>query len=215
MNDFQRMNAIPQQEYVGLSSLQQVKEPVAQQLYKAEKQHNKDETIRDPYRRLVMQLPSLEDMKKLKEQIRNSLSAATPKPYRNRAQALLQNVEYFLRFNHKGEIYTKEQELIPGSRIEDLINYAVRDRRRNIVPTGWSSFLSTLREHNIPKSILNRNTLDELEEKTSPLSLKPKQTKRMRHKARQYLKRSSSSSPLKERGAKRAALEFLKNYHNG
>ena len=36
MNEFQQMTAIPQQEYVALSSLQQVKEPLAQQFYKAE-----------------------------------------------------------------------------------------------------------------------------------------------------------------------------------
>ena len=66
MKDFQWMIAIPQQEYVVLFSSQQVKEPLAQKFHKAGKQYTEDETIRDPYRRLVMQSSSLEDMKTLK-----------------------------------------------------------------------------------------------------------------------------------------------------
>ena len=53
--------------------------------------------------------------------------------------------------------------MIPASRVEHLINYVVRDPRQNIVLVGWSSFLSYLREHDIPRSILNRSTLDEFE----------------------------------------------------
>ena len=68
----------------------------------------------------------------------------------------------------KGEIYSDTGDLVPGSRLEDLIQHAVRDRRRNIMPKGWSEFLRILRDHNVPKFMLNRNTLDEMEEIVSP-----------------------------------------------
>ena len=235
MTDFQRMVVIPQDEYLSMttsSSLQQVKEPLQDQFHKVEKQHQEGDKIGDPYRRLVMQSTSLDQLKSLKEKIRNSLVVATPKPYRNRAQALFQSIDSVIRFNDKGEIYTKDNEVIPGSRVEDLINHAIRDRRRNIIPIGWSSFLSYLREHNIPKSILNRSTLDELEgvltpeikQETSPKIKTPESRSRevsasrpiaervARTKRRR--KRPREVSPLRppQRAVKKAALDFLKNY---
>ena len=96
--------------------------------------------------------------------MRHYLTVSTPKPYRTRAQALLESVSSFLQFNERGEIYDKEHNLIDNSRLEDLIQYAVRDKRRNINPTGWPYFLTLLLENNIPKSILNRSTIEEMEE---------------------------------------------------
>ena len=174
-----------------------------------------------------MQSHSLDQLKSLKEQIRNSLSASTPRPYRNRAQALLQSIDNFMRYNSKGEIYTKDQDLVPGSRVEDLINYAVRDRRRNIVPEAWSTFLNYLREHNIPKTILNRSTLDELEGiSTTKIKQRIKPTVKVKleptsksHQSklpqrRVIKKRSREVSPPTKRSriAKKEALDFLKTY---
>ena len=119
--------------------------------------------IKDPYDRLFIQFETLDKMKRLKEQMRNSLSIATPKLYQSRAKALFENVSNFIKFNERGEIMDNENQIIARSRIEDLIQHAVRDRRRNILPVGWSHFLNMLREHNIPKSVLNRDTLQELE----------------------------------------------------
>ena len=209
MTGFQRMVAIPQDEYLNMSSsIQQVRQPLEQQFHKVERQYYVDENIRDPYRRLVMQSSLLDEMKNLKEQMRNSLSAATPKPYRNRALALLQNVEHFLHYNDKGEIYDADKkEAITGSRVEDLINHAVRDRRRNMTPTGWSHFLSVLREHNIPKSILNRYTLDELEGKLTPL-VKEEVVSPAKHFSR--IPRFTAN-----RKAKTEAIDFLKKFKHG
>ena len=150
MTYFQCILVIPQDEYLSLttsSSLQQVKELLQDQFYKVEEQHQEGEKIGDLCRRLVMESTSLDQLKGQKEQIRNSLTVATSIPYRNRAQALFQDIDSFVRFNDKVEIYTKDNEVIPGSPVEDLINYAVHGRLRNIVPIGWSSFLSYLREH--------------------------------------------------------------------
>ena len=149
---FQRMIAIPQEEYLAMSTMQNVRDPLAQQFYNTEKRYVEDANIRDPYRRLVMQSSTLDEMKMLKEQMRNSLGIATPKPYRNRAKGLFQFIESSLRFNEKGEIYGKDDQVISGSRVEDLIQYAVNDRRRsNLKPEGWSDFLDLLRDKNVPK----------------------------------------------------------------
>ena len=78
MTDFQRMVVIPQDEYLSvstLSSLQQVKELLQDQFYEVE-----GEKISDPYRWLVIQSTSIDQMKSVKEQIRYCLTAATLKP---------------------------------------------------------------------------------------------------------------------------------------
>ena len=176
MSSFQRMIAIPQEEYLALSSLQNVREPLAQHFQNLEKRYAVEETERDPYRRLMLQGNTLDQLKQVKSQMRNSLTVSTPKPYQSRAKALFDTLESFIKFNEKGEIYSDDGTLIPGSRLEDLIQHAVRDRRRNLTPTGWSDFLTVLHDHNVPKSILNRNTLDELEGKVTPiptLTIKP------------------------------------------
>ena len=168
MSSFQRMIAIPQEEYLAMSSLQNIKEPLAQHFQTLEKRYTSEEQERDPYRRLMMQSNTLDQMKQVKSQMRNSLAISTPKPYQSRAKALFETVESFLKFNDKGEIYSDDGTIVPGSRLEDLIQHAVRDRRRNLTPTGWTDFLTVLHDHNVPKSILNRNTLDELEGKVTP-----------------------------------------------
>lgn len=169
MSSFQRMVVIPQDEYLAMSTFQKSREPLVQHFYDLENRYNAEEKEKDPYRRMILQSNTLDQMKNAKEQIRNSLIISTPKPYQSRAKALLQTVEGFLRFNDKGEIYSDEGDIISGSRLEDLIQHAVRDRRRNLIPTGWSDFLSLLREHNVPRSILNRYTLDELEGTNTPV----------------------------------------------
>lgn len=171
MSQFQRMVAIPQEEYLQMTAVQNVRQPLTQQFYNLESQYNQEATIQDPYKRLVLQSQTLDDMKQLKEQMRHYLTLSTPKPYRTRAQALLESISPFLQYNERGEIYDKEHNLIANSRLEDLIQYAVRDRRRRHVnPTGWDNFLSLLLENNIPRSILNRNTISEMEELNKPPS---------------------------------------------
>ena len=172
---FQRMIAIPQEEYVSMNSLQHVKQPLDQQFQHLNRQFTDAEKIQDPYRRLLFQGEALDEMKELKERMRHYVQVSTPKPYVNRAKALFQNVESFLRFNEKGELMDKNNQVISQSRVEDLIQHAVRDRRRNMTPTGWSSFLSMLHEYNVPRSVLNRQTLDELDKLTSSLQ-KPEMT---------------------------------------
>lgn len=172
MSQFQRMVVIPQEEYLQLSAVQNVRQPLTQQFYHLESQYNQESQVQDPYKRLAMQATTLDDMKQLKDQMRQYISISTPKPYRSRAQALLENMSPFIRFNERGEIYDKENNIIENSRLEDLIQHAVRDRRRNISPIGWKFFLGLLREHNMPKSILNRSTIEEMEWKKEETGIK-------------------------------------------
>ena len=163
MSGYQRMIAIPQEEYAQLTVVQNARQPLTQHMYNLERQYNEESKIIDPYAKLALQSNTLDDMKRLKDQMRQQLQITTPKPYLNRAQALFNSLEAFLKYNERGEIYGSDGQLISNSRLEDLIQFAVRDRRREIIPTGWKPFLDIMRVMNIPKSILNRNTLDELE----------------------------------------------------
>ena len=160
---FQRMMAIPQEEYLQLTAAQQMRQPLLRQFYNLENQYEQQEHINDPYRKLVHQSETLDAMKALKDKMRQEIVLATPKPYQSRARGLFQHLEPVLMFNERGEIFDEQNQVISQSRIEDLIQYAVRDRRRPFLPVGWSSFLKTLQDHNIPKFVLNRDTLEELE----------------------------------------------------
>ena len=168
---FQRMVAVPFEEYTQLSGnsrINQVKQPHDQQFHDLEKEYTKQDNISDPFRRMMLQGETIDEMKTLKEKkMRNMIAANSPKPYRTRANALYQGLEPFLKFNERGEIFDDEGKLVPDSHIEDLIQYAVRDRRRDIIPKGWQSFTSILRKHNVPRYTLNRLTLDEIDGRSS------------------------------------------------
>lgn len=198
MSQFQRMIAIPQEEYLQLSTVQNARQPLTQQFYNLESQYNKEAEVKDPYKRLMLQSETLDHMKNLKDQMRHYLSVSTPKPYRTRAQALLENVTSFLHFNERGEIYDKDNNIIANTRLEDLIQHAVRDKRRNISPVGWNYFLNLLRENNIPKSILNRGTMEEIDTLTPSIMFKQESEEPV-EKLRGYRrKRTKSRSPTRK-----------------
>ena len=209
---FQRLVAIPQEEYLSMSSMQNVHQPLNQQFKKLDNQHRAEESIQDPYKRLIHQSDTLDQMKELKEKMRQQLTVTTPKPYRNRAQSLFNSIEGFLKFNERGEISDSNDQTIPHSRVEDLVQHAVRDRRRSLLPTGWPYFLNVLREHNIPKSSLNRETLNEMEK--GEVSIKQEQLSPFMQKSRKrsfkgaYIKQPARKQP--KRDTKRP--DFLKDY---
>ena len=212
MTSFQTMIAVPQEEYLTMTAVQNAKAPLAQQFYKLENRYTTQQEETDPLRRLALQSNTLDEMKQLKEQMQNSLTVATPKPYVNRAKALFESMGSFLKYNEKGEMYTDDGKLIPGSRLEDLIQHAVRDRRRNMTPTGWTDFLAMLRSHNIPKSILNRSTLDELEGKSTPLPTIKEEATTSVPKPTKLVKPQVKPRIQPKREEKDAALSFLKYY---
>ena len=205
---FQRLIAIPQEEYMQLTRIQQVRQPATQQFYNLERQYNEQARIDDPYHRLMLQSETLDEMKELKERMRQDITSTTPKPYQKRAQALFQSMEPFLKFNERGEIYNVSEQLIPQSRLEDLIQYAVRDRRRNITPTGWQDFRILLKTHNVPKSMLNRDTLEEMNKERDITQIDlSSSTSQMR---KRKMKKEGSSPSLITRPLKRLKKEPTK-----
>ena len=162
MSGFQRMIAIPQEEYIHLKSMQGMNQPEAQKMADLSQQYQQQAQIKDPYEKLILQGSTLEEMKDWKVKFRDALSLGLPKLYRNRGLSLFRSIEPHIKFNERGEIYNTSEQLIPDSRLEDLVQHAVRDRRRNLTPKGWDEFRHLLKSHNVPKFMLNRDTLEEL-----------------------------------------------------
>lgn len=173
MTSYSRMVVIPQEEYVQMTSMQQIQQPLADQVYRSERDYEQNLQIKDPHRSVLLQSETIGRLKELKDQMRHYLSISTPKPYRSRAESLFQSLEPHLNVNEKGEIIKDDNTVIESSRYEDLIQHAVRDRRRNFTPTGWDYFVNLLKKQNVPKASLNRETLDELEK---PMSITPKKS---------------------------------------
>lgn len=184
MSGYSRMVVIPQEEYIQLTAVQQARQPLTQQFYKAERDFQESRQVKDPHRSMMLQSENLERMKDLKDQMRSYLTISTPKPYRTRAEALFQSIEPHLNVNEKGEIIKEDNNVIQSSRYEDLIQHAVRDRRRNFTPTGWTYFLELLKKHNVPRASLNRDTLDELDSPKPPVPMNIKSSPKSFHRAR-------------------------------
>lgn len=160
---FQRLMVIPQEEYMQLTSVQQARQPLTQQFYDLEKRYQDGERILEPYKRLLSQSETLDHLKALKEKMRQGIVVSTPKPYQSRAKTLYQNLESHVKFNDRGEIYD-DDNVIPNSHLDELIQYAVRDRRRkNVVPVAWDKFKSLLKRYNVPRHVLNRDTIMEMD----------------------------------------------------
>ena len=203
---FERMFALPEQQYMQLNSLQQTANPQQAYFTSLAENYNKYGKINDPQVRVQRQGEVLEEMKKVKDELRENIISATPKPYRTRADSLFKFLQGRVLINDKGEIHDKDGNIIEGSNIGDLIQHAIRDRRRNFIPRGWPHFQENLREANVPNMILNYNTLSEIHS--------PKSSKASSHvssitpvvKSRASSPPSSqpsTSHPIEARGRKR------------
>lgn len=197
MSSYSRMVVIPQEEYVQMNTMQQVRQPLNDQLYRNERDYHQNLEIKDPHRAVMLQSETIERLKGLKDQMRHYLTISTPKPYRTRAESLFQSIEPYLNVNEKGEIIKDDKTVIDSSRYEDLIQHAVRDRRRNFVPTGWDYFIKLLKTRNVPRASLNRETLDELD---SPVRSTSQHSKLPTPK--KWIKRSPDSLDSKQRKAR-------------
>ena len=165
MNRFERMIAIPEDEYDQMRSLQQlrqVKYPMEAYFQSLSNDYRKQGAIQDPYTRVHRQGETLEEMINVKDLLRQRLIDATPKVYQNRAESLFNYMKDKIRVNEQGEIVKDDGYVIEGSNIGDLIQHAVRDRRRNLTPVGWDTFVTRLKDTNAPKMVLSYDTLDEL-----------------------------------------------------
>ena len=160
---FERMIGIPEDEYMHLKSLQQVYNPLQNKFQTLSNQYDKQEVITDPYVRNQRQGETLNSMIQIKDNIRQQLIQVTPKPYQSRAENLFNFISDKLPTNERGEIINDDGKVIEGSNIADLIQHAVRDRRRNMIPTGWNEFKDILKNSNAPRMILNYETLEEMQ----------------------------------------------------
>ena len=165
MNRFERMIAIPEDEYSQIRSLLQVKYPLESHFQTLSNEYKRQDAIQDPYTRVHRQGETLDEMIKVKDLLRRRLLEATPKPYQNRAESLFNYMKDKMKVNEKGEIFNDAGHIIEGSNIGDLVQHAVRDRRRNLTPVGWKTFITQLKTENVPKMLMNYDTLEEL---TSP-----------------------------------------------
>lgn len=175
-NRFERMVSIPEDEYRQLLAnrqLQKVNNPLETHFQTLSNEYNKLNTVNDPQIRVLRQGETLDELIKVKEQLRERLREATPKPYRTRAESLYNFMKDKIQLNPKGEIYTNEGVRIEGSNIADLVQHAVRDRQRNFNPIGWKTFLDQLKDNNAPQMILNYNTLEELRPSALSTSQQP------------------------------------------
>lgn len=159
---FQRMVAIPEHEYNQPRNMEQLLKPLESHTSSLFNTYQQQGNISDLHTRVQRQGETLDEIMKMKDKIREDTQQVTPRPFQNRANRLLGYVLDKIDVTEKGELLNNEGKVVAGSNISDLIQHAVRDRRRNYSPEGWDIFREKLRELNVPKSILNYDTLDEI-----------------------------------------------------
>lgn len=200
---FQQLVAVPMDQYTQMMSVTNMQQPPLQQKM-TQLQQDFTASVNAPsldhqqpsnsYDRLMRQGMMLDEVKRLKERLRSSVSMGSPKPYRSRALALYNQIAPITQFNDQGELIIPDSDdggdgrAVVGSRVEDLIQHAVRDRRKQFTPTGWSEFLNLLWKYNIPRMMLNRSTIEELQRLTTKTPSATTVPSRL-------LSSSSSSSP--------------------
>ena len=160
---FQRMVGVPEDEYEHLKSLQKIGDPLQDKFMDLSKEYRQQGFISNPQVRVQRQGETLNQMVTIKDELRKRLTLFTPKPYQSRAHGLFDFISGRIGMTDKGEIYDSAGSLVKDSNISDLIQHAVRDRRRSITPTGWHAFLDILRDSNAPRMILNYETLGEMQ----------------------------------------------------
>lgn len=165
MSRFQRMIVLPQEEYSQLMSVQKLVHPYAQPYQQLQSRLDEQSHIHDPYSRFMHETDTRNQMNLIQDNIKNVLLATVPKVYKSRAESLLKVVQPYLKLTERGEIIDPHTGMtVENTRVDDLIQYAVSAKRRGFVPRGWTEFVRHLRKINVPTSILNRETVEELQE---------------------------------------------------
>ena len=161
---YSTMAVIPMDEYTQLQSLLKSRSPLDSQLKTLTQTYHHHEGVVDPQERSIQQGQDMFRIQHLKEKMRSHLNSVTPKPYRARADQLLRFLDPIITFNEHGELINRSVGTpILGSRIDDLIQHAVRDKRRQFTPVGWSDFVKILHDKNTPKMLLNQPTISEMD----------------------------------------------------
>lgn len=206
---FDRMVAIPEEEYKQMRNMQQLTSPEATHFQHLSRKHDQQDAIRDPYDRIHLQGETLNQMIELKDTMRQRLMEATPKPYQNRASSLFSFMKDKLQLSPKGEIYKDDGQLIAGSNITDLVQHAVRDRRRALNPSGWAEFVDSMKRNNAPHMILNYDTLDEMR---SPKVIRNVSTESRQKRQNKIKKVLEEQKVLRKSLRKRKSPSYLNDY---
>ena len=163
MSRFSRMVVLPEEEYRLMKNIQSSHRPLDEQFKRLNTQYEEQFNIEDPSKQSKLQSHTLEEMKNVKHQMQPQFQAGVPKQYRTRATGLHEFLKSRIQWNERGELLnTDTNQPIANSQIEDLIQHAVRDKRRSIQPAGWEYFIQTLRRLNVPKMVLGDATIHDL-----------------------------------------------------
>ena len=138
---YTKIVVVPQEEYVQLASVQRAQQPFVQQFNELVKEDMKLGDINDQYRRLQLQASNLEERNVLRDKMRRFITMSTPRQYRTRAETLFDLIEPHIKYNEKGELVNSDTgNVIEKSHIDDILQHAVRDVRRNKLgkPAGWN-----------------------------------------------------------------------------
>lgn len=108
-----------------------------------------------------------------------------PTGFRSRAERLLAALSRRrpeIDWNNDGEVTIgTHASPLAGSNIIDLIYHATAVKRRNFEPSAWSEFVGALKEFNIPSSVLNAETLKEMQRDAA----QPRPGRRLRRQRQQ------------------------------
>ena len=85
--------------------------------------------------------------------IEHDVLESVPIAMRKRAKLLLDRVKHKIGWNEKGEVIVRGR-LIPGTHIVDLVNDALRHRKRHPTPSGRSEFSREIRDIGFPHEIV-------------------------------------------------------------
>jgi hypothetical protein len=85
--------------------------------------------------------------------IEHDVLESVPIAMRKRARLLLDRVKHKIGWNEKGEVIVRGR-LIPGTHIVDLVNDALRQRKRHPTPSGRTEFAREVREIGFPHEII-------------------------------------------------------------
>ena len=208
---FQRMVAIPEDEYEHLKSLQRSNDPMREKFLSLSDEYRQQGFIHNPHVRVQRQGETLTQMINIKDELRKRVIEATPKVYQSRVQSLFHFISDKIGVNARGEIYDSDGTVLQGSNISDLVQHAVRDRRRKMTPPGWNTFLKILQDNNAPRMILNYETLEDMQtvQKPKKIPIRPTRsdTPRRRDSFLPRAKHVRPSLDAKVRSSKRVKQE--------
>ena len=101
---------------------------------------------------------------KPKDIIQDLILQSIPKAAQSKTEMLMERLKEVVSWNDRGEFGYKGQPVIRGSNLIDLVGNAARHRTlKNVNPEGMNTFLTALRDVNVPQSwISNKSYLEEM-----------------------------------------------------